>query len=140
MRIQYIKVDYSVQKFSIEFSCVTPNTRLPHNPTLRVLSYNIRTRFQFLGLLNIKPSLLSLSNLSSTKGQHHPLVQKNSQALGLRGTLVRQRKPSCLLASKPTVAHQTYYLVWMWLLFLHLLALYYKSTCGLSIQRNSSCS
>ena len=42
MRIQYIKVDYSVQS-SPSSSLVLPNTRLSHNPTLRVLSYNIRT-------------------------------------------------------------------------------------------------
>ena len=51
MRIQYIKVDYSVQS-SPSSSLVLPNTRLPHNPTLRVLSYNIRTQFLFWGLLN----------------------------------------------------------------------------------------
>ena len=39
MRIQYIKVDYSVQS-SPSSSFVLSNTRLPLNPTLRVLSCN----------------------------------------------------------------------------------------------------
>ena len=33
------KIDNSVQS-SLLSSLVLPNTRLPHNPTLRVLSYN----------------------------------------------------------------------------------------------------
>ena len=40
MKIQYIKIDYSVQSSPLS-SLVLPNTRLPLNPTLRVLSYNI---------------------------------------------------------------------------------------------------
>ena len=40
MRIQYIKVEYSIQS-SPSSSLVLPNTRLPLNPTLKVQSYNI---------------------------------------------------------------------------------------------------
>ena len=36
------KVDYFVKSFLLS-SLVLPNTRLSLNPTLRVLSYNIRT-------------------------------------------------------------------------------------------------
>ena len=102
----------SCTKFSTEFSCVKPIQGYFSVQTLRTLNHNIRTWSTFLETIQhrILSSLTLLS--SSTKGQHCSLVKKNSWALGLRGILVRQKKPSHLLASKPTVAHQTYYLMW----------------------------
>ena len=37
-------------------------------------------------------------------------AKKKSQYI--RGILVRQKKPNCLIASKPTGTFQMYYLVW----------------------------
>ena len=89
MRIQYIKVDYSVQKFSIEFSYVTPNTRLPHNPTLRVLSYN--TRFTILTIEECEDSYSGLSDtlicLTCDHCSSSPHYPKREKKLSLYPTI-----------------------------------------------------
>ena len=75
-------------------------------------NYNITTRYPFLRLSNTEPSYTySLSFL--TERQYRLLVKKNCWTLGIRGILVRQEKPSCLIVPKPTDTLQTYYLVWM---------------------------
>jgi len=85
-----------------------PNTRLPLNPTLRVLSYNIRTRFLSLGPLNTSLPLLTLYP-SLTERQHYLLVKKNCQALSIKSILTRRKNPSHLSVSKPTGILQTYH-------------------------------
>jgi len=99
-------------EFSIEFSYVNLIQGYFSVQPLRILNHNIRTRFIFLETIQHKILSPLTLLLSLTKEQHHPLVKKNSQVLDLRGILVRQRKLSCLFASKPTVAHQMYYLMW----------------------------
>ena len=62
---QQYKRQTSLQKSSLLSSLVLSNTRLPLNPTLRVLSYNIRTRFLSLNRL----TLALHQNLLSTHPQ-----------------------------------------------------------------------
>ena len=116
---------YSIQEYVF---CLTPS-----------LSHNIRTQFLFLRLSNTGSSLSTYSLSSSTKRQYYLLVKKNCQILGIRSILVRQKKSSHLIASKPTSALQTYYSVQTCYILSFLISiLYYKSTCDLSMQRNNS--
>ena len=100
------KVDNPIQSSLLSF-LMLPNTRLSLNPTLRTWSYNIRTRLPSSRLLNTSTLTLILYPFL-TEGQYCLLVKKNSWALGLKSTLVRQGKPSHLLVSKPTVVCQMF--------------------------------
>ena len=107
-----------MQKSSLLSSLVLPNIRLPFNPTLRVLSYNIRTQFLSLNCLTLAlHQTYSLPILNQRSAQTFS-QEDHCWTLDIRGIPTNRGNTSHLFAPKLTGVFQTYHLLWMY--YIHL--------------------